>query len=292
MNCTRWVSSCRQTQSRKSVRVGADLALDVHDVRARPAAAGRPGRRTGRTGRAPCRRGSRAAPPTSAPVTREPTALGEPGGRRPSLAGACRRSGPSRVAKPSALACTQPARSTTSTGAVRSPASRPVKSRTSAGGAVGARRAARRPRRRPRRARPRALPGEPGAERDREVPVDHAATVDAGAERGAGVVRRGLGCAAACSGSTVRRPGQRRPAGVSRRSGRRQGRAASSRASRASGCPQPDPVGDQRRSQRVAVEVGGDAGQAVTPVRVPVLARTRPRPCRVRRRRSGRPASR
>ncbi len=63
------------------VRVDVELALDVDDVGRDQQQPAVPGRGTGRTGRAPCCRGSRAAAPTSAPVTREPTACGEPGGR-------------------------------------------------------------------------------------------------------------------------------------------------------------------------------------------------------------------
>ena len=181
VNCTRWVSSCRQTQSRKSVRVDAELALDVHDVgrdQQQPPAAGPPAgrRRTGRTGRAPCRTGSRAAPPTSSAGDPEPTASVDRGRGAAASPGSFSTSGPMTCAKPSALAWTQPARSTTSTGAVRSSATRPVNSRTSAGRAVGAGPQLGDDRVGLGAGDRRARAGEPGADGDREVPVDHRAS--------------------------------------------------------------------------------------------------------------------
>ena len=86
---------------------------------ARPAAAGRTASWNGSNWPSTLPPGSPAAAPTSAPVTREPTAGRQPG-RRPFLSESLSTIGASTAEKPSALAWTQPARSTTSTGAVRS----------------------------------------------------------------------------------------------------------------------------------------------------------------------------
>ena len=70
-----------------------------------------------------------SSPPTSAPVIREPTAwVTAPGG--PFFSVTLAITGPSSWANPSAFAWIHAGRSTTSTGAVRAPASSPVKSRT------------------------------------------------------------------------------------------------------------------------------------------------------------------
>ena len=74
--------------------------------------------------------------PTSAPVTREPTAAETPDGV-PFFSVTLSKSGPIRTEKLDALAWIQPRRSTTSTGAVPSGASRPVNSRTSGVERVG-----------------------------------------------------------------------------------------------------------------------------------------------------------
>ena len=112
------------------VRVDAELALDVHDVgrdQQQPA-----GRRVERVELAEHLAGEEAEQPADLGAG-DPGAdrVGEPATARFLPDAACRRSGASTVAKPSAFACTQPARSTTRTGAVRSAASSPVKSRTS-----------------------------------------------------------------------------------------------------------------------------------------------------------------
>ena len=64
--------------------------------------------------------------------------LGRASPARPGRWSASRSAAPISAAKPSVLAWIQPGRSTTSTGAVRSVATRPVNSRTSGRGAVGA----------------------------------------------------------------------------------------------------------------------------------------------------------
>ena len=128
MNCTRWVSSCRQTQSRKSV--GSTPSSRSTWTMLGATSSSRPaGSWNGSNWPSTREPRKPSSSPTSAPVTRDPIA-------RPSGPGApffdeiLSTSGVRMVAKPSALACTQPARSTTRTGAVRSPALRPVKSRT------------------------------------------------------------------------------------------------------------------------------------------------------------------
>ena len=68
--------------------------------------------------------------PTSPPVTREPTASAK-GDGVPFFSVSLSTIGARILAKPSALACTQPARSTTSTGAVPAVVCRPVNSLTS-----------------------------------------------------------------------------------------------------------------------------------------------------------------
>ena len=67
--------------------------------------------------------------PSSAPVTREPTACAN-GDGAPFLAWSLSISGLTISAKPSTFAWSQPRRSTTRTGAVRSSATRPVNPRT------------------------------------------------------------------------------------------------------------------------------------------------------------------
>ena len=110
--------------------VGLELALDVDDVgRDEQEAAGRVVERVELAE-------DLAAEEAEQPAHLGAGDLGADRRRRSRWAASCRCSlsttGPSRVANASALACTHPARSTTSTGAVRSAAARPVNSRTSA----------------------------------------------------------------------------------------------------------------------------------------------------------------
>src|SRR4051794_9707634 len=128
VNCTRWVSSCRHTQSRKSVGSTSSSRSTWTTLgatrRSRPLGSwnGSNWPRT-RLDMNPRR------PPTSAPVIREPTAwVNAPGSPRRSVI--LSMTGVRRVENPSALAWIHAGRSTTRTGAVRSPASRPVKPRT------------------------------------------------------------------------------------------------------------------------------------------------------------------
>ena len=154
------------------MRVGAQLALGLHDVgRDQQQPAGRR-RRTGRTGRAPCRDMKPISAPTSAPLTFEPTprrARWAALRSRSSRATTGSMDGRERVG----VGLDPARRSTTRTGAVPAAACSPVKSRTSPV-----------ERRRPRAARRRRLGASPrldlrarrrpaGRRWRRDVPVDH-----------------------------------------------------------------------------------------------------------------------
>ena len=128
VNCTRWVSSCRQTQSRKSA--GSTSSSRSTWTTLGATRSSRPfGSKKGSNWPSTRLDMKPSSPPTSAAVIREPTAwVNAPGLPRRSVILSI--TGESRVAKPSAFAWIQAGRSTTSTGAVRSPASRPVNPRT------------------------------------------------------------------------------------------------------------------------------------------------------------------
>ena len=113
---------------------------------------------------------------------------------------------------------------------------------------------------------PRRSPGPSPASRDpmrdREVPVDH-----------------GIGGCSCVRPYAANLPGTsaRAVAGGEGGGGRRRGRSRASRV-----VDQRDPVGDQRRrSSSVPSRSVATPARPLTPVRVPVLARTRPRPARL-----------
>ena len=174
VNCTRWVSSCRHTQSRKSWGSTCELALDLDDVRRDEQQP--PGRARRLVERVELAEHLAAHEPeqrpSSAPVTREPTACANADGA-PFLAWSLSISGLTISAKPSAFAWSQP---------------RPVDDEDGCGALLGDE--AGEPA--DQRGRPlgpgaqlgdhvvglgpadrRALPGEASADADREVPVDH-----------------------------------------------------------------------------------------------------------------------
>ncbi len=114
MNWTRWVSSCRQTQSRKSRRLDGELALDLDDVRRdeeQPARA--LAERVVLAEHAPGEEPEQAADLRA--VTLLPTAETAVEGRRSRRANASVTTGASRARKASAFARAQPGRSTTRT---------------------------------------------------------------------------------------------------------------------------------------------------------------------------------
>ncbi len=124
VNCTRCVSSCRHTHSRKSA--GSTCSSRSTWTMFGATSSSRPwGAWKGSNWPSTLLARKPSSSPTSAPVTRDPTARETPLGA-PFLSDSLSITGPRTVEKPSALACTHPRRSTTSTGAVRSSATSPV----------------------------------------------------------------------------------------------------------------------------------------------------------------------
>ena len=128
VNCTRWVSSCRHTHRRKSVG-SAPISRSTWTMLGATSSSRPSGAWNGSNCPSTLEPRNPSTPPTSAPVILEPIAAVTPVGGFFSVS--LSTIGVSRVAKASALACTHPARSTTSTGAEWSRAVSPVNSRTS-----------------------------------------------------------------------------------------------------------------------------------------------------------------
>ena len=127
-NCSRCVSSCRQTHIRKSCGSASSSRSACTMLGA--TSSSRPAPPPAKGSNCPstlCARNA-SSPPTSSPVTREPTARAQ--GVTPLTVASRSSSGSARTAKPSTLACTHRARSTTSTGVRLGSASSPVKLET------------------------------------------------------------------------------------------------------------------------------------------------------------------
>ena len=220
----------------------------------RPAAGGRPGRRTGRTGRAPCRPGSPSTAPISAPVTRDPRALLSAGGR-PLLLGdlvderatAARRS--SRRWRGSSPAGRRRGAARWRRSRVRGHQPGVVADQPGGPGRVGTELGDHRVRLRAADLGPGA--GQPGPDADREVPVDHLGSGHGFEPTGPGPTEQRQPPIAAAAASSASRAASVLSSGT---------RSAIS--TKATDVP----------SRSVA-----SPARLLVPRRVPVLARTRPR---------------
>ena len=129
VNCTRWVSSCRHTHSRKSVG-SAPISRSTWTMLGATSSSRPYGSWNGSNCPSTLLLRKPSIRPTSAPVTRVPTASANADGG-PFFSMSLSTTGLRSLAKPSALARSQPLRSTTSTGAVPASVCSPVNSRTS-----------------------------------------------------------------------------------------------------------------------------------------------------------------
>ncbi|CAM5391439.1 hypothetical protein SGLAM104S_00548 [Streptomyces glaucescens] len=225
MNCVRWVSSCRHTQSRKSCG-GTSSSRSTWTMFGAtsssrpppPAPAGRSRVAGAKVSYWPRTREARkdSSMPSSTPVTLPPTApRTAPPGELPRRSCIFSSSGRRISRKPATFARTQPGRSTTRTGVswVSSVPIR-VKPRTCSSEALACQAQFRDDGAGLVAADLRARPYEPGRGRHREIPVDHAgcgatdarhvSTVREGSLTGQGVCGRGV--------EPV--PGTRHPAGI------------------------------------------------------------------------------